>query len=263
MLAMPLSTKSSANQHEENMSLLTLPFPCPGSSSKTSVVGGIPTKEFVFNDDTSAVQLLTMTAANWGTYDRETFSVLARVTLGDDSVSGDKWIWHQYMSGTTVSWYLQLASNGVLVFYINGVTQGNTYSAADVVAEGVETLIYCTYIYGAGGSIRKARMYIGTGDDEPAEIDDATCDPPNEGDGDIGFGGFTSISKGWNGTIHQPMFFAGGIPLVSEVGTADNPVDLSEHANLYSAPDADNLPTDLQLSEAWTNNNSVLVQTRS
>ena len=77
-------------------------------------------------------------------------------------------------------------------------------------------------------------------------------------------GAYSVASYGFVGTIHQPTIFSGGVlPTVSEIGTADSPVELlNDFNNVHAQPDADDLPNDAILSTAWTNNNSVTVQER-
>ena len=219
-----------------------------------------PTNEFVFDDDIATVQGLSMANSDWleNTPDMDNFGILARVTIDDHTVSGDKKIWDQWESGSTEQafQFFVRGYNNYVFCRVKG-SFGTKYIQSDVLAEGVETLLYMTNVDGL------LSLYSGTGTDTPTlAASVAAVGTTNDGSGETRFGMQSPTAFGWNGTIHQPIFFAGGtIPTHEEIGTADTPVALSGHASVYSAPDADDLPNDEILSTAWTNNNSVTVQT--
>jgi len=254
------------------MGLLHLPFPSPGSSKVSApsapVVG--PVNEYVFgSEQTTGSECLTMSDYDWSYPDEpdlSEFGVLARITLGATFSSGERWIWSDYQSGTTTSFYFgRQHSNGS--FICRTTSSGGTgqvwitnFQSTLVAAE---TLIYWSYIDGV------MKLFWGQDDDAlTLAMTDSSLGEPNEGTGQIGFGSKTTTAWGWHGTIHQPCFFTknngADIPTEEEVGTAATPIDLSSHPALFSAPDADHeYPNmDKQHPQAWTNQNSLGVQVR-
>jgi len=259
------------------MGLLHLPFPSPGSSKVSAPSGGgggggggIPVNEYVFgSDETTGLQCLTMSDSDWSYSedpDMSEFGILARVKLGATFASGERWIWNDYETGTQKSFYFgRMRSDGYFQCRTLSGSGAGMFSIADFMPTLVaaETLIYWYVIDGT------MRLYWGQGDDALTLAQTSSgIGTPYEGEGQIGFGAKNETTYGWHGTIHQPCFFTknngADIPTETEVGTASTPVDLSDHAALFSAPDADNASPNIDLvhPQAWTNVNTLSVQVR-
>ena len=246
------------------------PWDLRGFGAAVSEPAAGPRKEYVFDDSTTAVQCLSMSDSDWSypnEPDLSEFGILVRVTLAD-TPTAPRWIWADYETGETLSWYLYIHNDGRLLFYIRtGVGYGFNTCQTDTsfvsTIVGVETLIYATYVDGG------MKLFAGQGDDALTELDSASpVTEPFEGSGQVVFGAHTPSIWGWYGTIHQPCFFTANngadIPTETEVGSAATPVDLGSHPALFSSPDADHdFPNiDGTHPQAWTLENSLGVQVR-
>jgi len=237
--------------------------PAPGPS-------GPPTNEFVLSGVTGAnpQSCLTMSSSDFGAWDRTNFGILIRVFPDFDGVF-QRVMWSQYGSGTDRSFYCYFGTNKLFYFYVRGAAgQKYIYAFDDGSATPTEQeyLAYFTYTEDGSSGDFYLRIYVGSDDNTPTEMASVLNDrhPIYTSTSDLIFGAYSLTTYGMKGTMHQPIFFSGGtIPTHEEIGTANTPVELIDHPSVYASPDADDLPNDLILSTAWTNNNSVTVQERT
>ena len=237
--------------------------PAPGPS-------GPPTNEFVFSGVTGSnpQSCLTMSSSDFGAWDRTNFGVLVRV-FPDFTGAFNRYFVNQWTSGTDRSVKIYFATNKLFYFVVRGAAgQKYIYSYDDGSATPTEQeyLAYFTYTEDGSSGDYYLRIFISSDDNTPTEMASVlnNLHPIYSSTSDMVFGAYSTTLYGMLGTIHQPIFFSGGtIPTHEEIGTADTPVELIDHPSVYASPDADDLPNDLILSTAWTNNNSVTVQERT
>ena len=230
-----------------------------------------PTNEFVFSGVTGSnpQSCLTMSTSDFGAWDRTNFGVLVRVFPDfDGAFQRTMWSQYAYPDAGDRSFHCYFGSNKLFYFYVRG-TAGHKYIYAyddtDTIPTEQEYLAYFTYTEDGSSGDFYLRIFISSDDNTPTEMASVLNNnhPIYTSTSDMILGARGTNLYGMKGTIHQPIFFSGGtLPTHEEVGTADTPVaGLSGHAAAWSAPDADDLPNDEILSTAWTNNNSVGVQT--
>ena len=237
--------------------------PAPGPS-------GPPTNEFVLSGVTGAnpQSCLSMSSSDFGAWDRNNFGILVRV-FPDFDGSFMRVMWSQYTTGTDRSFRCYFGTNKLFYFYVRGAAGKKSLAAYDdgvTIPTEQEYLAYFTYTEDGSSGDFYLRIFVSSDDNTTTEMGSILNNnhPIYESTSDLIFGALTVTADGMKGTIHQPIFFSGGtLPTHEEIGTADTPVELIDHPSAYASPDADDLPNDLILSTAWTNNNSVTVQERT
>ena len=232
--------------------------------------GSVPTNEFVLSGVTGSnpQSCLTMSSSDFGAWDRTNFGVLVRVFPDfDGAFQRTLWAQYEYPDAADRSFYCYLGTNKLFYFYVRG-TAGHKYIYAyddtHTVPSEQEYLAYFTYTEDGSTGDYYMRIFVSSDDNTPTEKASVLNNnhPIYTSTSDMIFGAYKTNLYGMKGTIHQPIFFSGGtIPTHEEIGTADTPVALNGHASAWSVPNADDLPNDEILSTAWTNNNSVGVQT--
>jgi Concanavalin A-like lectin/glucanases superfamily len=232
-----------------------LAFPVSHWSASDS--GGLPTHSLDF--ERSSSQSLSITDANFGSYDRAKFAI--SLWLKKES-NVDSAIITQWASG---QFAFEAGFDGNRLSLISEADGSNVNGSLTATATVTGTSWHhVMWHFDSANATAGNRMRLWFDGSEVTTFDSDIN--PNaavfDSNAVVTIGGPSAFGH-YDGLIYQLGFFSGSLPSIGSVYNAGSPVDISGLTGLYSFLDcAGNDPTsDGVLASNWTNNNGVTTST--
>lgn len=199
-------------------------------------------------------QGMSMSSANFGSYDLSKFAIAVSFVLDSNSTS---WIMrHQDNSGFD-SFTLGITSSGKLAFSVSkdGTPDGNGYyETSSTISNGVRYDIYAVFDYLNATAGDRIKIY-----NQGSAMAASTVATPTAAartvTGSVFIGTERTSSQRFDGLMNQLAFFSGSIPAYTSIYNTDNKLtSLKQFPSLYSYLNAPgrNALDDYVLATNWT-----------
>lgn len=241
------------------MSLLLL---MAGDAGGGGPVPGGPVNSLDF--DSGTPDWLSMSSANFGAYDRDTFAIACAVYCDTITAAGQivmaKW---NFTTAANREFRIDIGNSGEINIQTRGVSggQGNFTSANNVItaAGWYAILVHFDMLNATSGD--RIKLWV---NDSPVSALSYTApaqEALNSAAEPVTIGRYETFSP-FNGNIYQLSFISGVLTADTDVfaGSAGKMQDLSATTGLYSYLDAVTATSDGVLATDWTDNGSVTTE---
>lgn len=205
----------------------------------------------------SSAQSLSISKANFGTFDRAKFAV--SVWLKAESFFTGGPIFHQYVPGTR-SFSLVWAGGGT--FDISTSSDGSTATGRLVTSaafNSTSTWYHLLFHYDSANATAGDRMRLWINGTEITSFgsDVNPSSPVYDSSDDIRIGEYGGA--GYDGLMYQFAFFSGHLPSISDLYNAGSPLPIRSLPGIHSMLEVKNgvVTDDYVLTPNWTNNGGV------
>ncbi len=228
---------------------------------------GLPTRSLSFTSASS--QSLSISNANWGSYNRAKFAVSLWFKRQTDGANQALLVKGDNSSGTTEFDIRLLSSNALDIKVYDGSGGVGVLRTNNAFTSGIWHQML--FWYDSSNSTAGDRMKLWTNGSEETSfsVDTNPTLPAATTSQPVGYGVLDAggtPSQFMNGLIYQPAFYSGVLPTISQVwvdlgGGNQGARDVSGISGLYSLLNTDattSLEDDYVLSANWTNTNTVI-----
>jgi hypothetical protein len=230
-------------------------------SAATAVVGAAPASQSLLFNGTSGY--LSMSSADWGSYDRNKFAVA--LAFRSPVISGSSRMMVSRNSTSTVTqreWMIYTGTSKIYfqIYNTSGLVQAALVTNPVLSNDHWHSLMVHFDRQNTTTSLR-LRMWLDGAEMTVFDTQNMPTLAVNNGSSQTQIGNSTfTTGLHWNGEIHQPAFFSGALPDPADVfdAVSGKLKDLSGLAGLYSYnPAVEDAVSDSVRTADWTNNGSV------